>query len=239
MSHIEISDLTKMFGKRTVLQKINATIQSGEVTAIMGPNGSGKSTLMKAILGLVIPDAGEIRINDMNTVNDWAYRKEIGYMPQIANYPENISVIELIRMIQDVRQQPGDAGRLIGLFKLENHLNKKLKELSGGMRQKVNAILAFMFDTSILIFDEPTVGLDPISRLLFKDLLLEEKRKGKTILLITHYMTEIEELSDNIIFILEGKVFFQGTLDTIKLEQNEESLEKAAAKILENNNLFN
>jgi Cu-processing system ATP-binding protein len=239
MSHIEICNLGKTFGKRTVLQEINVTIKSGEVTAIMGPNGSGKSTLMKAILGLVIPDVGEIQINNKDIISDWAYRKDIGYMPQIANYPENISVIELIRMIKDVRQQSGDADRFITLFRLENHLNKKLKELSGGMRQKVNAILAFMFDTSILIFDEPTVGLDPISRLLFKELLLEEKQKGKTILLITHHMNEIEELADNIIFILEGKVFFQGTLDTIKLEQEEESLEKAAAKILENNNLFN
>lgn len=238
MSAIEIKNLEKKFGSRPVLQGVNIGINSGEVTAIMGPNGSGKSTLIKSILGLVIPDKGEIIINNRNVVKEWNYRSEIGYMPQIANYPENISVSELIHMINDVRLDNKKPDKLIHLFKLENDLHKKLKELSGGMRQKVNAIIALMFDTPILIFDEPTVGLDPISRILFKDLLIEEKKRGKTILLITHHTNEIEMLSDSIVFILDGKVYFQGSLEEMKTQQGEDNLEKAAAKILISNSLY-
>jgi len=236
---IEIKNLQKSFGKSHVLQGINVSMKAGEVTAIMGPNGSGKSTLMKSILGLVIPDSGEIVIRGSNVVKHWMYRKDIGYMPQIANYPENISVKELMHMILDVRHENKMPSELIKLFNLEDALDKKLKELSGGMRQKVNAILALMFETSILIFDEPTVGLDPISRITFKELIIKEKAKGKTILLITHHINEIEELADKIIFMMDGKIYFEGSVSEIKEQQQEQNLENAAAKILEKNLKFN
>lgn len=236
---IQIKNLEKSFGRSKVLQGIDVTMKAGEVTAIMGPNGSGKSTLMKSILGLVIPEKGEIIINGSNVVKNWMYRKDIGYMPQIANYPENISVKELISMILDIRQETTLPTELIHLFNLENALHKKLKELSGGMRQKVNAILALMFETSILIFDEPTVGLDPISRITFKDLIRKEKEKGKTILLITHHINEIEELADKIIFMMDGKIYFGGSVSEIKEQEQEQNLENAAAKILAKNLKYN
>lgn len=238
MNGIEIVNLSKYFGKKEVLKNISLTLNKGEVTAILGPNGSGKSTLMKSILGLVNPDQGQIIINNQSIIRQWDYRKEIGYMPQIANYPDNISVKEIISMICNIRQMDDNAMSLISLFKLDNDLDKKIKQLSGGMRQKVNAIIALMFDSPILIMDEPTVGLDPVSRLLFKELILKEKRKGKTILLITHHMNEIEELADKIVFILEGRIFFHGSLDEVKSEQNENDFEKAVAKILESKQVF-
>lgn len=233
MSAIEIVNLSKRFGKKTVLKNVSLTLNKGEVTAILGPNGSGKSTLMKSILGLVNPDQGQILIDNQSIIRQWNYRKEVGYMPQIANYPDNISVKEIIQMIRNIRQKEDNASTLISLFKLDNDLDKKIKQLSGGMRQKVNAIIALMFDSPILILDEPTVGLDPVSRLLFKELILKEKKKGKTILLITHHMNEIEELADKIVFILEGSIFFHGSLEKVKSEQNETDFEKAVAKILE------
>ncbi|MFN8417157.1 MAG: ABC transporter ATP-binding protein [Cytophagaceae bacterium] len=238
MSGIEIVNLSKYFGKKEVLKNISLTLNKGEVTAILGPNGSGKSTLMKSILGLVNPDQGQIIINNQSIIRQWDYRKEIGYMPQIANYPDNISVKEIISMIRNIRQMDDNAMSLVSLFKLDNDLDKKIKQLSGGMRQKVNAIIALMFDSPILILDESTVGLDPVSRLLFKELILKEKMKGKTILLITHHMNEIEELADKIVFILEGRIFFHGSLDEVKSEQNENDFEKAVAKILESKQVF-
>jgi Cu-processing system ATP-binding protein len=234
MSIIRVSDLHKSFGKQKILHGLDIEIQAGTINAIMGPNGSGKSTLLKSVLGLVIPDKGEIIVECKNAVNSWVYRKHIGYMPQIANYPENISVLELIRMIKDIRKEEANENELLEIFNLKGALNKKLKELSGGMRQKVNAVIAFMFDSSILIFDEPTVGLDPLSRITFKNLIRSAKNKGKTIILSTHYLNEIEELADNIIFILDGKVYFQGSVEEMKAHEHESNLENAAARILEN-----
>lgn len=234
MSIIRISDLHKSFGKQKILHGLDIEIQAGTINAIMGPNGSGKSTLLKSVLGLVIPDSGAIEVEGKNAVNSWAYRQHIGYMPQIANYPDNITVSELIRMIKDVRKEEADENDLLECFNLKNAVHKKLKELSGGMRQKVNAVIAFMFDSSILVFDEPTVGLDPLSRVTFKNLIRSAKNKGKTVLLSTHYLNEIEELADNIIFILEGKVYFQGSVEEMKHHEHESNLESAAARILEN-----
>jgi Cu-processing system ATP-binding protein len=230
---IQTVHLNKSFGSQQVLSNISLCIRPGEVTAVMGPNGSGKSTLMKSVLGLVIPDSGKIIIDGNNILRNHEYRKLIGYMPQIANYPENISVRELIDMISDIRKVSIYPVELLRLFNIENAVHKKLKELSGGMRQKVNAVLALMFDSPILIFDEPTVGLDPVSRITFKNILLAEKEKGKTILLITHHINEIEELSDRIIFMLDGKVYFNGTVTELKTEQGQDNLEKAAASVLE------
>lgn len=232
-SPIIVKNIHKRFGKQKVLDGIDVTFNPGSINAIMGPNGSGKSTFIKSILGLVIPDAGEIVIEGENVIGKSHYRKHIGYMPQIATYPENITVMELIRMIMDVRKEEAEAATYLEVFNLKGALNKRLKDLSGGMRQKVNAIIAFMFSSSILIFDEPTVGLDPLSRISFKEMVRSAKEKGKTIILSTHYLNEIEELADQIVFILDGKVFFKGTVEEMKLQQDQRDLEHAAAKILE------
>lgn len=230
---VEIKNLYKSFKSHQVLNGINVNIHSGKVTAIMGPNGSGKSTLIKSILGLVIPDKGEINFNDKNIIGKWDYRKEIGYMPQTVSYPDNITVSELLKMIADIRKETPDFSYLLSLFDMGKFTGKKMKELSGGMRQKVNLILSLMFHTKLLIFDEPTVGLDPVSRIKFKECILKEKQNGKTILLTTHYTAEIEELADNLVFLLDGKIFFEGPVELLKQEQKEQNLERATAKILE------
>lgn len=232
--NIGIKNLTKSFGSQQILKGVNLDLTPG-VCAILGPNGSGKSTLIKSILGLVIPDNGNIKVGEENVKDGWEYRNNIGYMPQIANYPENMKVVELFSMIKDIRASNAKENELVKLFDLDNAMNKRLKELSGGMRQKVNAVMAFMFDTPILIFDEPTVGLDPVSRIRFKEKIVHEKKKGKTILLTTHHINEVEEMADSIVFILEGNIFFHGSLEDLKAQQGELDLERAIASILVSN----
>jgi Cu-processing system ATP-binding protein len=112
-------------------------------------------------------------------------------------------------------------------------MNKALKTLSGGTRQKVNAVLTLMFDSRILIFDEATVGLDPVSRLKFRKYLLHEKASGKTIILVSHFINEVEELADDVIFILEGSIFYQGSLADLKARGNGDNLETVIAEMLE------
>lgn len=232
---IRITNLHKKFADNKVLQGIDLTINQG-VIAILGPNGSGKTTLNKCILGMVYPDNGTIEINNETIHKKWLYRKQIDYLPQIANFPNNITVKELIKMIKDLRAAPLKSDKhLIELFKLSPFLDKKLNNLSGGTKQKVNLLLTFMFDNEILILDEPTTGLDPAALIILKQLILHEKQKGKIILVTSHIMSFVEEISDQIIFILEGKIYFKGTIKQLKQSTKQDNFEHAIANILTDN----
>ncbi|MCC9044236.1 ABC transporter ATP-binding protein [Myroides sp. M-43] len=232
---ITISDLHKKFGEIQVLKGIDLSIETG-VIAILGPNGSGKTTLNKCILGMVFPDKGTITVNQQPISKQWEYRKDIDYLPQIANFPNNITVLELIKMIKDLRgESKKDQSYLIDLFKLSPFLDKKLNNLSGGTKQKVNLLLTFLFDNPILILDEPTTGLDPAALITLKELILKEKQKGKIILVTSHIMSFVEEISDQIIFILEGKIYFKGTIQELKDTTGQNNFEHAIANILTDN----
>ena len=181
---ILVENLHKRFGKNSVLSGLDLYIEGGGIFAVLGPNGSGKTTLIKSILGMVIPNKGSIVVSGVSIKKNWRYRQEIDYLPQIANFPGNLRVKELIRMIKDLRQRPSREEELIELFQLTPFLDKKLSTLSGGTKQKVNIVLAFMFDSPLLILDEPTTGLDPASLINLKELIQKEKTNGKTILII-------------------------------------------------------
>ncbi|MAU25997.1 MAG: copper ABC transporter ATP-binding protein [Muricauda sp.] len=228
---IEITSLHKRFGKNQVLTGVDLTIKNGGIYAVLGPNGSGKTTLIKSILGMVIPNKGTISVLGQNIKNSWKYRKQIDYLPQIANFPSNIKVKELIRMIKDLRQKPSDEEKLINLFGLQPFLDKKLGTLSGGTKQKVNLVLTFMFDSPLMILDEPTTGLDPASLIKLKELIQAEKAKGKTLLVTTHIMQFVEEVADEVVYLLEGKIYFKGSIDALKKKTGQTDVEHAIAAI--------
>lgn len=232
---VSIHNLYKRFGTNVVLDGIDLDINKGGIFAILGPNGSGKTTLIKSILGMVIPNKGTISVLGQNIRKSSDYRKDIDYLPQIANFPNNLKVKELITMIKDLRGNGDKDKELIELFKLEQFLNKKLGNLSGGTKQKVNIVLAFMFNSPLIILDEPTSGLDPISLIGLKKLIQDEKNKGKTILLTSHIMSFVEEVSDEIVFLLEGEIYFKGTIEALKEKTKQTNFEHAIASILTNN----
>ncbi|MGB5418280.1 ABC transporter ATP-binding protein [Algibacter sp.] len=232
---VSIHNLHKKFGKNQVLSGLNLSIKEGGIFAVLGPNGSGKTTLIKSILGMVIPNKGEISVLGKSIKDNSEYRHQIDYLPQIANFPSNLRVEELIKMIKDLRGQTNEDLRLIELFKLQPFLDKKLGNLSGGTKQKVNIVLTFMFDSPLIILDEPTSGLDPISLLRLKDLIQAEKNKGKTILITSHIMSFVEEISDEIVFILEGQIYFKGTISELKSKTSQPDFEHAIASILTEN----
>jgi Cu-processing system ATP-binding protein len=229
---VNIQDLHKKFNKNVVLSGVNLDIKEGGIIAVLGPNGSGKTTLIKSVLGMVIPNKGEIVVLGENIKNNSSYRNKIDYLPQIANFPNNLKVRELIRMIKDLRRDTSNDETLIELFKLEPFLNKKLGNLSGGTKQKVNIVLTFMFDSPLIILDEPTTGLDPISLLRLKKLIQEEKDRGKTILITSHIMSFVEEVSDEIVFLLEGNIYFKGSISELKTKTDQPDFEHAIASIL-------
>lgn len=230
---IKIHNLYKKFGKNEVLKGIDLSINEGGIFAVLGPNGSGKTTLIKSILGMVIPNSGEIKVNGMSVKQNFKYRDEIDYLPQIANFPGNLKVNELIAMIKDLRaSKTTNDKELIELFKLEPFLDKKLVNLSGGTKQKVNLVLTFMFNSSLVILDEPTTGLDPISLLRLKKLIAQEKEKGKTIIITSHILSFVEEVADEIVFLLEGKIYFKGNITALKEQTKQPDFEHAIASIL-------
>lgn len=231
---IELKNIEKTFGKYQVLKDISLNIEPGKITAIVGPNGSGKTTIIKSILGLVKPDKGEILINNKSVIKEHLYRKDIGYMPQVASFPDNLTVTEVFNMISDLRKQSvnGNAN-LINILQLEPEMNKKIKTLSGGNKQKVSACIALMFDPKIIILDEPTAGLDPVASANLKKKIIEQRDAGKTIILTSHIMAEIEELSDNILFLIEGKIVFDGTLKNLVELSGQAKLENAIASMMD------
>lgn len=230
---IEIQQIEKRFGKLLVLDDLNLSINKGGVFAVLGPNGSGKTTILKMILGMVLPDKGQITFDGHSISKGSYYRQNIGYLPQIARFPDNLTVKELIHMIQDIRAMPSFQNELIHTFGLQPFLDKKLSNLSGGTRQKVNIVLTFMFDCPLYVLDEPTAGLDPISYLHLKELIQSEKEKGKIILITTHILSLVESMADEIIFLLEGKVHFRGTLTSLYENTGKNDLEHAIAALLQ------
>ena len=231
---ITIRGLRKRFGAVDVLNGIDAHVPAGRVTGIVGPNAAGKTTLVKCILGLTRPDSGYIDVGRVRVNGDESYRRNIGYMPQIARFPSNLTGAELLSMLRDLRPDvKEDDEDLVRRFGLGLELTKKLSNLSGGTKQKINAIAAFMFNPGILFLDEPTAGLDPRSAGVLKDKILEERRAGKTIVVTSHVMTELEQLSDELIFISDGKVRFSGSVKQIKDLTRQTNLERAVAELMD------
>jgi Cu-processing system ATP-binding protein len=230
---VRFAKLSKAFGSLPVLRGVDMAVRPGRVMAIVGPNGAGKTTLIKALLGLTHPDSGEISFAGDAVNGDEAYRARIGYMPQIARYPENLTGAELIAMLEDLRGPGAQLDEeLIDVFELRPSLAKPLRVLSGGTRQKVNAVLAFLFTPELLVLDEPTAGLDPLSSSLLKDRILSVRGHGRTVIVTSHIMNELEELADDVAFMLEGQAPFVGTLDELKRITSQSTLERAIATMM-------
>jgi Cu-processing system ATP-binding protein len=237
---LEIRNLTKRFGRLDVLRGVDIAVRPGRVTAVLGPNGAGKTTLIKSVLGLTRPDGGQVLLGGTPVVGPGArgdaYRARIGYMAQIARYPENLSAAELIAMLVELRRTAGaDVARdesLVESFALASHLDKPMRALSGGTRQKVNAVLAFLFRPELLILDEPTAGLDPVASSVLKDRILAARDAGRTFVLTSHVMSELQELADDVAFLAEGRVRFAGPVAELLHATRQPTLERAIAHLL-------
>ena len=230
---IQISKLTKRFGAQEVLRGIDLHIERGRVTGIVGPNGAGKTTLVKMILGLSHPSSGEIRVGGTVVNGDERYRARIGYMPQIARFPDNLTASELFAMLRDLRGDSGDLDEeMLKRFQLAPHLDKPLRVLSGGTRQKVNACLALLFRPSLLLLDEPTAGLDPLSSATLKDKIHALRAEGVTVVVASHIMSELEELCDDVAFLLDGSVRYVGPVSQLTAMTRQANLERAIAALM-------
>ena len=230
---IELRDIRKRFGALQVLDGVDLAVAPGRVTALVGPNSAGKTTLIKSVLGLTRLDAGTITIGGAPIDRDGRYRERIGYMPQIARYPENLTATDLFAMMRGLRRETAEPDEeLIDALQLRGHLEQPLRVLSGGTRQKVNAALAFFFSPDLLILDEPTAGLDPASSGTLKDKILAERRRGRTVVLTSHVMSELDELAEDVAFLIDGRIRYSGPIRDLKRATRQLSLERAVAHVL-------
>lgn len=236
---IRIENISKRFKKLQALDTVSALFQKGQVVSLIGPNGSGKTTLIKAILGMVKPDNGNIFVNGEQINGDPSYREQIGYMPQIGRYPDNMKVGQLFKMLKKIRNIPENKidNDLLIKFNLASIFNKSMRTLSGGTRQRVSAALAFLFNPEILILDEPTAGLDPLSSEILKEKIIAEKEKQKLILISSHILSDLDELTTHVMYLQEGKMIFLKDLKTLQDETGEVKLGKAIARMMKGEKL--
>ena len=234
---LELKNISKSYGKQHVLIEVSALFEQGNVVGVIGPNGCGKTTLIKSILGLVKPDSGEIYYNNAAITHQSQYRQFIGYMPQIGRYPESMTIQHLFEMLKEIR---GDNylsldEELIEQFNLKSIQNKHLGSLSGGTIQKVSAACAYLFNPEILIFDEPTAGLDPVATEILKDKIAKDAIH-KITLITSHILNDLEELATHILFLNEHKVLLYEPTETIRKQNNNVRLSKAIANIMNERN---
>ncbi len=217
MSIIEIKDLTKFYGKFQALDKINLTIEKGEVYGFIGPNGAGKSTTLRILLGLLKKDGGDVIIMGKDPWHDAVkLHRKLAYVPGEVNLWPNLTGGEVIDLLGRLRGGFKSKRReeLLKRFKLDP--TKKCSAYSTGNRQKVALISALVSDVELYIFDEPTIGLDPLMEEIFRQCVKELKKAGKTILLSSHILAEVEALCDRVSVIKEGKIIETGTFSKLR-----------------------
>ena len=230
---VEMRGLVKRFGRRTVLQGIDFDIPRGAVTAIIGPNGAGKTTLNKSILGLVRLDGGRVYFDGVDTASRIEHRARIGYMPQTPRYPDSFSAGDVLRLLRDFRgADTRTDNELIESFDLAPLLEVPARALSGGQRQRLNAAAAFLFVPDLLLLDEPTAGLDPVASSVLKDKIRAVRHEGRSVVITSHILSELQELSDIVVFLHEGQVHWSGPLDSLMAETGATTLERAIAHLM-------
>lgn len=234
---IVAKNVTKSFGKLKVLNNISLSCNKGETICLIGPNASGKTTFIKCLLGMVIPESGSILFGNESIVGKCEYRNNIGYMPQIGRYPDNMTVGQIFDMIIDLRRRNSKEPdrELISSFGLEGIFNKRMRTLSGGTRQKVSASLAFLFNPLVLILDEPTAGLDPVACEILKEKITREKQQGKLIFITSHILSDLDDLVSEIIYFYEGNLLFHKSISQLRSDTGEEKLSRAIAAVMRNN----
>jgi ABC-2 type transport system ATP-binding protein len=217
MSVIQISNLAKNFGKFPALSGVNLTVKQGEVHAFLGPNGAGKSTTIRCLLGILRATSGDVKMFGQNAWADAvSLHKRLAYVPGDVNLWDNLTGGEVIDLFLSLRgTKPDNLRRDKYLARYELDPSKKCRTYSKGNRQKVALVAAFASDAELFVLDEPTSGLDPLLEKVFQDCVGEVKKEGKTVLLSSHIMSEVEKLADSVSIIKEGRIVLDGTMGEI------------------------
>lgn len=216
MKTIEIDHITKDYGGHRGVFDLSFQVEQGEVLGFLGPNGAGKTTTIRQLLGFIKPDSGSVRIIGKDCFDQAdEIQRTLGYLPGEIAFIDSMSGMEFIRFVANMKRM-GNLGRAKELMdQFDLNASGKIKRMSKGMKQKIGIVCAFMQDPDILILDEPTSGLDPLMQNRFVDLILSEKKRGKTILMSSHIFEEIERTCDRAAIIRDGELVAVDTMEKL------------------------
>jgi len=219
MPAVELSHIIKSFGSNRAVNDVSFSVDKGEIFGLLGPNGAGKTTCLRILLDIFKPDRGEVSI--LGGPMTEAKKDRIGYLPEERGLYQDIQLERCLIYLatlkglstSDARQR---VSQYLERFDLAEYRHKKLKELSKGMQQKAQLIVTLIHEPEVIIIDEPFNSLDPVNTQMVKDLLREERDHGKTILMCTHQMHQVEELCDRLVLIDHGQTVLYGALEEIR-----------------------
>jgi len=218
---IDITDLSKFYGKTRGIEKVNLEIGKGEVFGFIGPNGAGKSTTIRILMNLIFPSDGSARIMGLDVVRQTKeIMRNVGYIPSDANAYSYMEAEEFLNYLARFYDVPDAAGRIRELSKLfDLDLKRKISDLSSGNKKKVSIIQSLVHRPEVLIMDEPTTGLDPLMQSVFFDLMRSENKKGTTIFFSSHILGEVQMFCRRVAIIKEGKIVQVEDIDTLRKKQ--------------------
>ena len=219
MDALKIEKISKRFGDFYAVKNLSLKIPEGTIYSLLGPNGAGKTTTIRMVMNIIIPDEGSIQV--LNEKMDDKMKSRVGYLPEDRGLYPKMRVGELLLFFAELKGIRGQEARIridhwLERFDLANWKFKKVEELSRGMQQKIQFIATMIHQPDLIILDEPFSGLDPVNTKLLKDIMLEMKNQGKTIIFSTHRMEQVEMISDNICLINKAEVVLEGKLSDIK-----------------------
>ncbi len=219
MYALEIDNISKRFGNFYAVQNLSLKIPQGTIYGLLGPNGAGKTTTIRMIMNIIIPDEGRIRVLERTMGEDMKQR--IGYLPEDRGLYPKMKVGDILEFLGEIKgvpinAMPGKIDYWLDKFELRGWKTKKVDELSKGMQQKIQFIVTIIHDPELIILDEPFAGLDPVNTKLIKDIMLELKDQGKTVIFSTHRMEQVEMICDNICLINKARMVLEGNLAGIK-----------------------
>lgn len=220
MSICEIQNLTRDYGRNRGVFDLTFSIDKGEIFGFLGPNGAGKTTTIRHLMGFLKPEKGSCSINGMDCwKNRTGIQKDLGYIPGEMAFFDYMTGEDFLSFIAKYRKMKGTGRTDELLDRFELDARPKLKKMSKGMKQKVGIVAAFMHDPEVLILDEPTSGLDPLMQNRFIELVLEEKARGKTILMSSHIFEEVERTCHRVAIIKDGRLVATDSVDELKATQ--------------------
>lgn len=227
MNALEVRNITKKYGDFCAVHDLSFKIPAGTVYGLLGPNGAGKTTTIRMVMNIIIPDEGSIKVLDQ-TMNE-KMKERIGYLPEDRGFYPKMKVGELLLFLAEIKGLSRERARKAGdfwlqRFDLTDWKDRKVEQLSKGMQQKLQFIVTVIHEPELIILDEPFAGLDPVNTKLIKDIMLEMKEKGRTVVFSTHRMEQVEMICDNICLINKARMVLEGNLNRIKKQHGKNTV---------------
>ena len=227
MNVLSLNEISKSFGSFYAVKDLNLNIEQGQIYGLLGPNGAGKTTTIRMVMGIIMPDKGEIKMFDKSNSID--VLEKVGYLPEERGLYKKMKVLDVLHFFAELKgmKKPEMSSQIpdwLSRFELKDWQDKKVEDLSRGMQQKLQIIVTIMHQPKLIILDEPFTGLDPVNTGLVKDVILELQQKGATIIFSTHLMEQVEKLCDSICLINKGQSVIQGKLRDVKKQHGHDRI---------------